>query len=164
MTTVTAMPVSPAAPAAVADVILRAEQITKVFPNVNIRSNPIDGAIQLERAAKGDFDAQAYCYIHEPTATAMLKTAYHSKGGRNVARLNDPKMDDLLDKAGRELDADRRKALLREAQYRALELVSIMPTTHNASQIAFQPEFRGMRLGGGTLGYAMFAKDIWIDK
>jgi ABC-type transport system substrate-binding protein len=139
-------------------------QINKVFPNIKIKNAPIDGALQLERAAAGNFDAQGYCYIHEPTAVAMMKTPYHSKGGRNVARLNDPKMDELLDKAGQELDEAKRTALLREAQWRVFDLVSIMPTTHNASQIAFQPEFRGIRLGGGTLGYAMYSKDIWIDK
>jgi peptide/nickel transport system substrate-binding protein len=143
---------------------LYVSQINKVFPNIRIKIAGLDNAIQLERAAKGEFDAQAYCYIHEPTAVAHLKTAYHSKGGRNSARLNDAVMDDLLDRAGRELDAEKRKELLRQAQMRVFDVVSMMPTIHNAAQLAFQPEFRGMRLGAGTLGQGMFNKEIWIDK
>ena len=139
-------------------------QITRALPNVKVKHVAVDNALQVERAAKGDFDVQAYCYIHEPTAVAMLKTAYHSKGGRNVARLNDTKMDDLLDRAAQALDVEKRKQLLRDAQLRALEMQSMMPTAHKATQTAFQSYVRGMRLGGGTLGTGVFAKERWLDR
>ncbi|MBI2887116.1 MAG: hypothetical protein HYY02_07895 [Chloroflexi bacterium] len=139
-------------------------QITRALPNVKIKAVPLDNALQLERAAKGDFDVQYYCYIHEPTAVGMLKTAYHSKGGRNTPRLNDAKMDDLLDRAAKELDPEKRKSLLREAQLRVFDLASMVPTMHRASQLALQPYVRGMRLGGGTFGQGMFAKEIWLDR
>ena len=45
-------------------------------------------------------------------------------------------MDDLLDRAGRELDATKRASLLRDAQQRVLELVSFMPTYHELKRIA----------------------------
>ncbi|MBI2887117.1 MAG: hypothetical protein HYY02_07900 [Chloroflexi bacterium] len=143
---------------------LAIHQINRVFPNIKIKAAPLDNALQLERAAKGDFDVQYYCYIHEPTAVAHLKTAFHSKGGRNSARLNDAKMDELLDRAGKELDREKRNQLLRESQSRVLELVSMMPTAHYASQMGTQPYVRGMRLGGGTRGYGIYAKEIWFDK
>jgi peptide/nickel transport system substrate-binding protein len=139
-------------------------QINKVFPNIKFRANPLDNAIQLERTAKGDFDIRAYCYIHEPTAVAHLKTVYHSKGGRNVAQLSDPTMDAILDKAGLELDPEKRKQLLREAQFRALETVPFWPTYHNVTYTAFQPEARGVRLGAATNGLQMYAKEVWLDR
>jgi peptide/nickel transport system substrate-binding protein len=143
---------------------LYVQQINKVFPNIKIKQAPIDNALQLERAAKGDFDVQAYCYIHEPNAVSMMKTAFHSKGGRNTPQYADPKMDDLLDRAGKEVDDAKRAALLREAQLRAYEIATFVPTTHTVSQAAFHPEARGMRLGAATAGLQMFIKEVWLDK
>ncbi len=139
---------------------LAASQNTRVFPSIKVRLKVLDNAINLERAAKGDYDTQLYCYIHEPTAVGMLKTAYHSKGGRNQPRLNDPKMDELLDQAGRELDGGKRTQLLREAQLRALEDLSFMPVMHNASMMAEQSYVRDLRLGGATRGYGKISQEV----
>ena len=56
------------------------------------------------------------------------------------------RLDDLLDKAGRELDEGKRRELLRQAQMRALENYTFVGTVHYVSLTAFQPEARGMRL------------------
>lgn len=133
-------------------------QIAKVFPNIKISLTPLDNAIQLKRAAKGDFEAQAYCYIHEPTAVGMMRTVFHSKGGRNLARYNTPKMDDLIDRAGRELDTAKRKELLRQAQLLAYNEVPMIVVGHYSSVTAIQAEVRGYRLGGAT-NHPMFGKD-----
>jgi ABC-type transport system substrate-binding protein len=93
-----------------------------------------------------------------------MKTAYHSKGGRNFAQFADPQLDEMLDKAGRELDEAKRRELLRQAQMKALENYTFIGTIHYVSLAAFQPEARGMRLGSGTSGLQMYDKEVWLDK
>ena len=112
---------------------------------------------------KGDFDIQNYCNIHEPTPQAMLRTIYHSKGGRNMARISDPKMDELIDQASIELDETKRNTLLKDAQMRALELYTTFPTTHYQAVHGMPSYLRGFRGGGGTV-WNMYAKEIWYDK
>ena len=79
-------------------------------------------------------------------------------------RLNDPKMDDLLDRAGKEIDKAKRDALFREAQQLTYEVNSMVGTGHYLAQMGLQPDVRGMRLGSGTFGQGMYAKEIWLDK
>lgn len=139
-------------------------QIQKALPNVKVRLAPMDNAIQLEKAAKGDFESQYYCYVHEPTALAQLKTVYYSTGGRNSAQYKDPQMDSLLDQAAKELNEQKRNDLLRQVQLRALDQVPMMPVIHYANQMAFSPRLRGMRMGAGSQGEGIFAKELWLTR
>ncbi|MBM2826268.1 MAG: peptide transporter substrate-binding protein [Dehalococcoidia bacterium] len=137
-------------------------QVEKALPGVKIKQAPLDNAINLNRAQQGDFQTQHYCYIHDATGLSMMKTAYHSTGGRNLARYNNPKMDELLDKASSELDDQKRKELLRQAQLLALEDLPYIPTFHYEAQNATQPWVKGMRLGAASSEKTWF-EDVWFD-
>ncbi|MBM2826188.1 MAG: transporter substrate-binding protein [Dehalococcoidia bacterium] len=137
-------------------------QVEKALPGVKIKQSPLDNAINHNRATTGDFQSQHYCYIHEPTSVGMMKTAYHSTGGRNYPRYSNPKMDQLLDQAAEELDGTKRQALLREAQLLALEDMPYIPTFHYEAQQAAQPWVRGERLGAATSN-TVWTEDIWFE-
>ncbi len=135
----------------------------KHLPGVKIKIDPVDNAINHQRSAKKLFDMQNYCYIHEPTAVGMLKTAYHTKGGRNFSGYSSPKVDELLDQATVEMDKAKRTQLLRRAQQVILdEGLSMMPTYHGQSQWVAQPWVKNLVLGPAWRDYASFHY-LWLD-
>ncbi len=141
--------------------VIAQSQIEKALPGVKIKLTPLDNAVNQNRAAKGDFQMQAYCYIHESNGLAMLKTVAHSTGGRNHAYIRDAKMDKLIDDASRELDPDKRKAILKEAQLYFLEVAPYVPSYHTEVQDILQPWVRNLRLGPASRQWP-WMQDVWF--
>ncbi|MBM2827150.1 MAG: ABC-type dipeptide transport system, periplasmic component [Dehalococcoidia bacterium] len=134
--------------------------------NLGIKTNlkVVDTETHRALAARGEYDAQLYCHIHDVTAVAHLAQAFHSKGGRNYGQYSNPELDALLDKAEMELDPVKYKALLREIQTFILDKsLAFLPTRHNMGTVAMQPDVRGARFGAGT-GYNLGVADWWRDK
>ena len=138
--------------------------ITKYLPEVKLTLKPVDTEIHRARAAKGDYDAQLYCHIHDVTAVAHLAQAHHTLGGRNYGQYKDPELDAILDEADRTLDPAKYKVLVVKAQNYILDKsLSMLPTLHSQAQIALQPDLRGMRFGAGNSNQ-VGAWDWWRDK
>ncbi|MBM2827039.1 MAG: peptide transporter substrate-binding protein [Dehalococcoidia bacterium] len=142
--------------------VIAQAQIEKALPGVKITIRPQDNAINLNRAAKGDYEAQAYPPIHQSNGLSQIATFYHSKGGRNQSNFSDSKMDKLIEDAGAELDSAKRTALLNEAQLYAIEMAPYVPIWHYSTSLALQPWLRGLRLGGAVGNHMSWAEDIWF--
>ncbi len=136
-------------------------QIERGLPGMKIRLDPVDNAINHQRSAEGKYQAQYYCYIHEASSVAQMRTPYDSKGGRNFTGYSSAKMDQLLDQAGREIDDGKRAGLLREAQLLALEDMPYVPTFHNEAQVVLQPWVKGLRFGAATIE-RVWLEDAWF--
>jgi oligopeptide transport system substrate-binding protein len=57
--------------------------------------------------------------------------------GDNLARLNDPELDKLIDQARAETDATKRGALYQQAEKRGLDALAVMPINWYAGQILY---------------------------
>ncbi len=139
-------------------------QIEKGLPGVKINLKLTDREAHRALVAKGDFDAQDYCHIHEVTAVAQLAQNFSTKGGRNYSRYSNSELDTLLEKAEAELDPAKYKSLLVQAQNLIMDKgLSFLPTQHGLGLAARQPYLKGVRTGPGTSAQMMIA-DWWIDK
>jgi len=139
-------------------------QIEDNLPGVKVNIKLTDKESHRALSAKGDYEAQLYCHIHESTAVATLATNFHTKGGRNYARFSNTELDAILDKAEAELDPTKHKALLVQAQNLIMDKgLSFLPTRHNYGLAAHQPYLKGVRYGAGT-SPRMMAAEWWIDK
>lgn len=146
------------------NVIIAKSQIERVLPGMKVNVKIVEQPVWQRTVTEGKHDVSYYGYIHESSGVAMMKTPYHSKGGRNFARYNNPRVDKLLDDAARELDIAKRRALLHEAQRIALDDLAYVPTIHQYGQNGELPYVQGMRHGaiGGAPG--TWYKEVWLDK
>ncbi len=142
--------------------IIIKEDIERNLPGLKIKLTPLDAAVNFKRAVDGDFDVQHYCHVLASTGVIQMQQAYHSKGARNYGSYKDPVMDALLERADAELDLNKRKEIMRQAQYKALETVGKLPTVQLVSMMALQPWLKGVHLGGGNT-IMINSKDWWFD-
>ena len=139
-------------------------QIEQALPGVKINLKLTDREAHRALTAKGDFESQLYCHIHEVTAVATLAQNFGTKGGRNYSRYSNPELDTILAKAEAEFDPVKYKGLLLQAQNLIMDKgLSMLPTHHNLGIAARQPYLKGVREGPGTSSQ-MLIKDWWIDK
>jgi peptide/nickel transport system substrate-binding protein len=71
---------------------------------------------------------------------------FHSKAGFNWSNVADPDLDDLLDRASREVDFDARFELYTDAQERIAELRSLLSTGFTVSHSATNKNIQGYRV------------------
>jgi peptide/nickel transport system substrate-binding protein len=131
------------------------------LPGVKAILKPVDSETHRTLASQGEYDAQLYCHIFDVTAVGHVTNAYHSKGGRNYGRNNDPELDAILDKAERTLDPAKYKELMRQAEDHIYESsLAMLPTHQNYRLTALQPGFEGVEFGPGTREF-MLIKNWW---
>lgn len=85
---------------------------------------------------------------------SYVKGVYHSSSinGSNKSRLNDPKVDELIDKAIQTIDAKEREAILKELAAYLNTLVSSVPLYQNTMIRAFNAGLDGVAVSpSGTL-------------
>jgi len=68
---------------------------------------------------------------------------YHSTSARNSCRVNDPKLDKLLEAQRREMDKDKRRAILKELQIYLGEQMYQMQTISQPGYDIWQPYWHG---------------------
>ncbi|MCX6021446.1 MAG: ABC transporter substrate-binding protein [Chloroflexi bacterium] len=145
-------------------------QIEKAIPGMKVNLDvTAGGQVALQkRHAEGDFDMSYYCFIHESDPGSMMFTSFHTKGGRNYSKYSDPKVDDLLDRQGKELDPAKRTALLREAQLYLMENGPGMPTIGHFAETLTQPWIKNYGSISGDAGTvspaAVWYQKLWVDK
>jgi oligopeptide transport system substrate-binding protein len=79
--------------------------------------------------------------------------------GDNLARLNDPKVDDSIKKARAETDAAKRGALYRDAEKRGLEAVAVVPVNWYAGQVLYKNEVQNVKYT--PLQFLLY-EDVWL--
>jgi peptide/nickel transport system substrate-binding protein len=98
-----------------------AELVAAQLKEANIRATlkPVDVATYQGPVYSGDFEALIGSPVTLPSTDAALLGKFHSKGSRNLTKLNDPKLDQMIERQttlGRSPE-DRKKALLDVQRY-----------------------------------------------
>ncbi len=81
----------------------------------------------FQRHRSGDYQGSAWGWIGLLDADEYMYDIVHSKGWRNFYGYANPKVDDLLERARRELEKDKRGALYREAENIVIEDMVVVP-------------------------------------
>src|SRR5439155_5489306 len=78
----------------------------------------VDGATYTAQVqGRGDFEMYLGSAANAPSADVALFSKYHSTGSRNVTKVNDPKLDTMVEKQTTLVrDPDGRKKLLLDIQ------------------------------------------------
>jgi peptide/nickel transport system substrate-binding protein len=100
--------------------------------------------------------------FNEPHEFLFLQ--YHPKGPRNVGSLNDPKLNDMIDKQARTMDKVDRKQQIYDIQRYLAEQMYYVPTASGFRSMAYQSYVRDAypRSDFG-LGAEVVPK-LWLDK
>ncbi|MEU8423461.1 ABC transporter substrate-binding protein [Micromonospora sp. NPDC048835] len=97
-------------------------------------------------------------------AGAALNLLLHSKGGINRARVNDPRIDQLLESGQATADPAKRAGIYAELQQRVVaEQALLLPLYAPADQIAASTSVGGVRFEP-TAGVPASAYDLWVGK
>lgn len=115
-----------------------------------------------ERRNKGDYDLIAGSqFSGDPD---VLRQLYSTKGPskqNNIAKTNDPKLDDLLEQGYLETDPEKRKAIYKEVQEYIIDNVYTIPTYVFNYSVASGKEVQGITFDSPA--WPVFY-DAWIKK
>ncbi len=81
----------------------------------------------FQRHKSGDYQGSVWGWLGLLDADEYMYDVIHSKGWRNFYGYANPKVDDLLDRARRELDQGKRGALYKEAENTMIEDMPVVP-------------------------------------
>ena len=93
-----------------------------------------------ERLPKGNFDIADFAWVGTPFATAN-KSIYVTGGGQNYGKASDPKVDELLNQAGAELDDAKRTDLLNQVDLQLWQDMVTIPLYQKPTFIAFSDKY-----------------------
>jgi peptide/nickel transport system substrate-binding protein len=135
--------------------------------NIRATTKPVDAATYSGQVqGRGDFEAFLGSSNGAPSADAALSGQYHSKGSRNITKVNDPKLDQMIERQstlGRNPD-ERKKALL-EIQRYILDQAYLHQIQSFESPTVVQPYLRDYFPGFGSLQTEPDKWSIvWLDK
>ena len=126
-------------------------QATLAEYGVTMNLESMDLATYLSTAAEGNFET---CIGNCTTSNTLgfVEYKYHSKsiGGSNFTRTNDPKIDELYDKATKTLDADERNAILTECANYINEICPQVPTYGANVTRAYIDDLQGIEVSAAN--------------
>jgi oligopeptide transport system substrate-binding protein len=95
-----------------------------------------------------------------PDPVSFIRALFHSGSPDNYARMSDPEVDQLLDDAAIEQDAEARMDLLDQAHARILDAAVVMPLYHTVDYTLVAEHVNGLQTTPmGILGL----ETVWID-
>jgi ABC-type transport system substrate-binding protein len=128
--------------------------------NIRAAGKPLDFVAFSEQIyARGDFD------VYVGPGTGTLFSRYHSKGAQNLTKVNDPKLDQLIEQQntlGRRLD--QRKQVLMDLQRYIVAQAYVHNIHTYEAPSAFQPYVRDYHGGGALFGEPDRLTAAWFDK
>jgi peptide/nickel transport system substrate-binding protein len=138
-----------------------------------LRDIKIEGKIKMVEPAfytdqilqKGNFIVYMGPTSAFPSANADLLGRHHSKGQRNASHINDPKLDDLIEKqAVMVKDPEGRKKLLLDIQRQILDDAHFIYLVTNISATAKWPYVKDFWPAVGTSQDTAHSEVVWLDK
>ncbi len=102
-------------------------------------------------------------YTDIPDPDNIVRILFHSRSTYNYMGYHRPEVDELLDRANKELDLLKRIDLYRKAEEMIMEDAPIVPTINHVFRQAYQPYVKGIEvnaLGGPYIPM----KRIWLKK
>ncbi|MEK7873297.1 MAG: ABC transporter substrate-binding protein, partial [Chloroflexota bacterium] len=135
-------------------------QFQKIYMDITIKM--VDQAQFYEQDNNSTFLFRARATSAPDEPDGQLYTRHHSTGGRNYQRLNDPALDKLLEQQRQELDVNKRKQLVMQAQER---IWSLYPQVFLNVREAYIPQQKWVK-GLTPNQYRVWddPASTWIDK
>jgi peptide/nickel transport system substrate-binding protein len=134
--------------------------------NIRATARVVDSITYTEQVYnRGEFEMEFGPKGNPLSADAFLFSRYHSKGSLNHAKINDPRLDEMIERQttlGR--SPEERKKVLLEIQRYVLEQAYYRSVATNELPIAFQPYVRDFRKAGVLLGEQGHLVQVWLDK
>lgn len=115
-----------------------------------------------ENEYNGNYQIAATNYYSGPEPDLHLQLYHHSTGGRNYSKLNDPEIDNLIDRQRREFDREKRKQLIHEIQRKQIGLAAPAWTVAPGGLSALAPYVRGA--GQGKISETYSREQTWFER
>ncbi|WP_229403347.1 ABC transporter substrate-binding protein [Micromonospora okii] len=146
------------------DVLAQAVQAAvKQSAGIDLKVSLVDQGTANEAFARNEYEVFDNSRA-DTDAGAALNLLLHSKGGINRARVNDPRIDQLLQTGQATGDPAKRAGIYAELQQRVVaEQALVLPLYAPADQIAASTSVGGVRFEP-TAGVPASAYDLWIGK
>jgi peptide/nickel transport system substrate-binding protein len=119
-------------------------------------------AIANQRRQTGDFEASLSQFSPYPEPNDTLFAYLRSGLASNYVKYNNPRVDELLDKAKGELNQDARKTMYAEIQKNVIEDTPIAFLHHDAKLVGLHKTVQGYRATADT--WPGFQERLWIKK
>ncbi|UCF90016.1 MAG: hypothetical protein JSW39_17155, partial [Desulfobacterales bacterium] len=133
--------------------------------NITVKPQQMEGAAMAARAREGDFQALIWSLDSGPDPLVALQrwTSSNLRSSGNYAKYSNPEYDQLLEAAAKELDPDKKMALLRQADAIFGEDAPIWFFNYNKAIMAYQPWVHGVMPVAVEMMY-QDPMDFWIDE
>ncbi|MGE0044334.1 MAG: peptide ABC transporter substrate-binding protein [Hyphomonadaceae bacterium] len=115
-----------------------------IAPWVRVRLRPLEGQIYYATLRAHDFQIASATWLADFNDARNFLYLFDSRtGAQNYSGHQSSAYDDLLDASDRELNRDRRAALMREAERMAMATFPVIPLTFGASRNLVHPRLAG---------------------
>jgi peptide/nickel transport system substrate-binding protein len=139
-------------------------QMKEANIRVTSRVQPDFGAYTEQVVNRADFDMEMGTKGKGSSADGALSTWWHSKGSANFTKINDPQLDQMIERQstlGR--SPDERKKLLQDIQRRVLDQGYFHALFGFEQWVGLQPYVRDMLAAGLTQEPDRYL-NVWLDK
>ncbi|RZT79707.1 peptide/nickel transport system substrate-binding protein [Micromonospora violae] len=146
------------------DVLAQAVQAAvKQSAGIDLKVSLVDQGTALEAFERNEYEVFDNSRA-DTDAGAALNLLLHSKGGINRTRVNDPRIDQLLESGQATADPTKRAGVYADLQQQVIaEQALVLPLYAPADQIAASTSVGGVRFEP-TAGVPASAYDLWISK
>lgn len=111
---------------------------------------------------RGDFECMATGpQPGQNEADLYLSSNLHSKGSRNISKVNDPKLDQLIEAQSREINPEKRKAVLLDIQRMILDNMYVISVRGGTSTQLLWPYVHNFSPSNDRAG--RFYRSMWLD-
>ena len=125
-----------------------AQALQSMFSEVGVtlELKPVETGTWWQMFGDGDYDMSRGGYPMEDVNTdAPYFDMYHKDGTFNVSRINDPDINNLLEQARVEMDADKRDKMYVEVQKIIMEKAYVIPLYFNLSTVVYNPALKNVK-------------------
>ncbi len=102
-----------------------------------------EATVHYQTIQQGDFDVARAGWIADYNDAENFLTLLHTGVGNNYGAYSNPAFDKLMDQAATTLDADKREALLEQAEQLAMDDHALIPMLYYVARNLVNPELQG---------------------
>lgn len=130
--------------------------------NIRVSISAEDWGVYLPRVLESDFQATVLGTSGQADPDEYLFGSFHSTGGLNLSLLDDPEVDELLERGRQVVDEAERREIYLAAQERILELVPQVFIFHSAQYEALQDRVHGFEHFPNTSYLGL--RTTWLER
>lgn len=142
----------------------QAEMVVNQFNRAGLKARwvPMDAATSVKEERAGNFDLALRIQVNADVTRAY--NFFHSKGGSNFSRINDPEVDAVAENLRSAMSVADQKKYTRQFEELVLDRVYTIPLVTPAIYTIMQPWVNEWRKNSAIQVYVNTnAPSIWID-